>query len=58
MKLYPLLPEHNKYDNKYGTLPLTGKAPKYHVAEIYKPILAVIDTIGSCIFFCLLNHRA
>ena len=51
MKLYPLLPEHNKYDNKYGTLPLTGKAPKYHVAEIYKPILAVIDTIGSCIFF-------
>ncbi|MBI4017066.1 MAG: glycosyltransferase family 9 protein [Candidatus Aenigmarchaeota archaeon] len=51
MKLYPLRAEHYKYDNKYGTVHLAGRSPKYHVANIYKPLLAIIDALGGCLFF-------
>ena len=53
MKLYPLLPENNLYHNTYGTVPLVGKAPLYHVAPLYKPALALLDLIGKVIFFFL-----
>ena len=51
MRLFPLLQEHNKYNNSYGTIPLQGKTPKYHVANKYKPFLAIIDFLGAVIFF-------
>jgi lipopolysaccharide heptosyltransferase II len=51
IKLFSQLPEHNEYNNKYGVVPLKGRAPKYHVSPKFKPLLTLIDFIGSAMFF-------
>ncbi|MEM4239724.1 MAG: glycosyltransferase family 9 protein [Candidatus Woesearchaeota archaeon] len=51
LKLFPLVPGHNRYKNTYGTVPLKGKAPKYHVKPVYKPFLALADIAGNILFF-------
>ncbi len=50
-KLFPIIPEQNRYQNTYGTVLLKGQAPRYHVSLLYKPLLAVCDFLGGLFFF-------